>query len=197
VVLIVCFVRLLRPANFKLILFSLYFCILAAQYAEKLAGVMRKILLVTQVASTSRDFERYARSHLHSEMKSPPPMSYYGADVLANFVKEAEGDEDSQYTQSLQGPQSSASQAPVEDYLINPDDRDPLTGSLSSLQRSKIIQILGRWEEPEIAESRQQPISVSALLQFRRALASINTPFPFSGAFGIGKRRNHLVFCFV
>jgi hypothetical protein len=24
-------------------------------------------------------------------MKSPPPMSYYGADVLANFVKEAEG----------------------------------------------------------------------------------------------------------
>jgi hypothetical protein len=173
---------------------SLYF--LVAQYAEKLAGVMRKILLVTQVASTSRDFERYARSRLHSEMKSPPPMSYYGADVLANFVREAEGDEDSQYTPSIQGPQSSASQAPLEDYLINPDDRDPLTGSLSSLQRSKIIQILGRWEEPEIAESRQQPISVSALLQFRRALASINTPFPFSGAFGIGKQPNHLAFLF-
>ena len=123
-------------------------------------------------------------------------MSYYGADVLANFVREAEGDEDSQYTPSLQGPQSSASQAPLEDYLINTDDRDPLTGSLSSLQRSKIIQILGRWEEPEIAESRQQPISVSALLQFRRALASINTPFPFSGAFGIGKQPNHLPFLF-
>jgi hypothetical protein len=173
---------------------SLYF--LAAQYAEKLAVVMRKILLVTQVASTSRDFERYARSHLHSEMKKPPPMSYYGADVLANFVKEAEGDEDSQYTQSLQGPQSATSQAPLEDHLINTDDRDPLTGSLSSLQRSKIIQILGRWEEPEISESRQQPISVGALLQFRRALASINTPFPFSGAFGIGKQPNHLAFLF-
>jgi hypothetical protein len=134
-------------------------------------------------------------------MKKPPPMSYYGADVLANFVKEAEGDEDSQFTQSIQGPQSTTSQAtsraPVEDYLINTDDRDPLTGSLSSLQRSKIIQILGRWEEPEISESRQQPISVGALLQFRRALASINTPFPFSGAFGTGKLPDHLAFCFV
>jgi hypothetical protein len=148
---------------------------------------MRKILLVTQVASTSRDFERYARSRSASEMRSPPPMSCFGADVLEHLV--SEGEEDSQFTPSLQGAQSSVN---LGDYLINPDDRDPLSGSLSSSQRSRIIQILGLFEEPEIAESRQQPISVGALLQFRRALASINTPFPFSGAFGIGKQPNTL-----
>jgi hypothetical protein len=156
---------------------------------------MRKILLITEVASTSRDFEKYVRSHFPSEIKSPTPISCYGADVLENFIREAGGDEDSQFTPSFQGAQPSTSQAHLGDYFINPDDRDPLTGSLSSSQRSKIVEILGRWEEPgPIEESRQQPISVSALLQFRRALASINTAFPFSGAFGIGKQPINIAF---
>jgi hypothetical protein len=32
--------------------------------------------------------------------------------------------------------------------VIDPDDRNPLTGSLNSSQKIRIIQLLGAWEEP-------------------------------------------------
>jgi hypothetical protein len=145
---------------------------------------MKKILLVTKVASLSRDFER---SRIQ---KNKSGYFGIGSHVLENIVRDTEADDESQTTHSNQPGPSSTGFLQVGDYVINPDDRDPLTGSLSASQKMRIVQTLGRWEEPEIADTRDQPISVRALLQFRRALTSINTPFPFSGAFGLGKHRS-------
>lgn len=43
---------------------------------------------------------------------------------------------------------TAARSAPV----VDPDDRHPLTGRLTSTQKNRITQLLGTWEEPTIAE---------------------------------------------
>lgn len=67
---------------------------------------------------------------------------------------------------------------------------DPLTGRLDNLEREKLMQLLGRWEEPTRESSQETSISIAEVLRFRKALTFINDEYPFSYAFGLADTRD-------
>lgn len=67
---------------------------------------------------------------------------------------------------------------------------DPLTGRLDNLEREKVMQLLGRWEEPTRVSSQENTISIAEVLRFRKALTFINDKYPFSYAFGLADTRD-------
>jgi hypothetical protein len=152
----------LRLASFSPILRSQ--CI--AQYADKLAIVMKKILLISQVASLGRDFEKYVGTR-GNNMEAPHVYGLDEMDGLLNYSADdasSDGRSSNIDVRSSGRPSlfrssgrpslfgNSSEGAATEDNVrvIDPDDRNPLTGSLNSYQKSRIVQLLGAWEEPLI-----------------------------------------------
>jgi hypothetical protein len=162
------------------------------RYSDKLASVMKKILLVSEVASLGRDFEKYVLGHTKGSTRAPPSASMFGisGDKLTGFLNSMNDDSSSIGSNSrFRSERSYGTDLNDPDLVIDPEDRHPLTGSLSAGQKTKIIQLLGAWEEPTIAEQSAGRVSVNALLQFRRALACLRTHYPFSGSFGLADTR--------
>jgi hypothetical protein len=118
------------------------------QYSDKLAAVMRKIILISQVSALAKDFERHAR--VYKQRGLPILLS---KDRLENLFGNDE--EDSTALEAL-GTVSHADLETAEGTgttpVIDPEDRHPLTGSLSYSQRLRITQLLGAWEEPQVSE---------------------------------------------
>jgi hypothetical protein len=126
---------------------------------------MSKIILVSQVASLSKDFEKQEHMRRKSGKATTPsdPADFHdeNLDVLLNSMQD---DATSAYT--------GYNSRPVEQIngrVIDSDDRHPLTGSLSSDQRMKIVQLLGAWEEPTIAEQGNVRTTPPVLLFDRTA----------------------------
>lgn len=162
-----------------------------AQYSDKLANVMKKILLVSEVSSLGRIFERQAReSDVNEQRRSTITAETFGLNKERFEVLMSALPDDS----TLGGYAPSEPGAEETRRVIDPDDRHPLTGSLTQNQKSRITQLLGQWEEPNVSDSKtQNRVSVSELLQFRRALEFLNTTYPFSGSFGLADRRETTV----
>jgi hypothetical protein len=126
-----------------------------AQYADKLAIVMRKILLISQVAGLGRDFEEYVVSG-GNEMEAP---HVDGLDKMDGLLDQTAEDS----CRSLGG-RSSIRQKRIDSAheraaldenarVIDPYDRNPLTGFLNSTQKRRIMQLLGAWEEPLVGSN--------------------------------------------
>jgi len=78
-----------------------------------------------------------------------------------------------------------SSAAGTSHRLIDPNRRDPLTGSLHFSEKLKLMQLLEQWEEPERQSHASNEIaSISAVLRFRKALTFIQQRYPFSFDFG-------------
>jgi hypothetical protein len=119
-----------------------------AQYADKLAIVMKKILLISQVASLGRDFEKYAGT-LGNDMDAPHVDGLDGLDGLLNYsADDASLDGRSSARPPPLGNSNERAAMDTKARVIDPNDRNPLTGSLNSSQKIRIIQLLGAWEEP-------------------------------------------------
>jgi hypothetical protein len=174
-------------------------------FADQLAVVMKNILMITEVAVLAKDFER---EHLKREMRirayqqrghtaasaAAAAYSMGMSHKLFDTLDDLELDED---TASQTGGMSTADRSENKGrnvtQIIDPQDRNPWTGLLTYTQQQRIIQLLGAWEEPVIAEKKVENISVSALLQFRRSMACLNTPFYFSASFGVSDTREKCI----
>jgi hypothetical protein len=133
------------------------------RYAEDLARVMKKSLLVSQVANLARDIE------------------LFGID-LNDF-----GLAPDQYTLCEEGSSTGKS-------LRNVEGGNIFTGiNFSASQTVKINELLGAWEEPEIANEKDDSANIGAIIQFRQSLSYLNTAFPFSPAFGPAGSRKECV----
>ena len=166
-------------------------------YADQLASIMQRILLISEVATLAKSFERELRIRgTQLGVSSSTYAANMGAQRDKLFNTFADLDED---TASVQGQDSAVSMTDrSEGYskvtqIIDSADRNPWSGLLSYTQQQRIIQLLGQWEEPIIAENVVEKISVSALLQFRRSMACLNTQFPFSAAFGFADTRENCI----
>jgi hypothetical protein len=145
-------------ASFSPMLCSQYI----AQYAEKLAIVMKKILLISQVASLGRDFEKYVGT-LGKNMDAP---HVDGLESLLNYSADDasfDGRSSNIDGRSTGRAKPSSERAATEEKarVIDPNDRNPLTGSLNSFQKIRIIQLLGAWEEPLVGA--KQTVSVPVM----------------------------------
>ena len=137
-------------------------------FSEQLATLMRKIILISKVASLAKDIERKRLGDFGYEPKSPS-MYGIGRDHLDSMFGNTMDDMSNTNTSN---PRSHTVDDQDETVLIiDPNERHPLTGSLLPHQKAKVQRLLGAWEEPTVAEQQNGPISVDALLQFRRALA--------------------------
>ncbi|KAG7373470.1 mechanosensitive ion channel [Nitzschia inconspicua] len=145
-------------------------------FGAQLAKVMNKMVLVAEVAQLSRRIERsmtmkdYGRD-LPSRMKSIKDLSI-----------NLEEDND-----------SVSSERKTENVVIDTSKRNPLTGSLLSSERMKLLQLLERWEEPERETAAKKHTSISSVLKFRNALTFINNVYPFSYQFGLADTREHCI----
>ena len=166
-------------------------------YADQLASIMQNILMISEVAALAKSFEREMRMRGNRMgVSSSAYVAHMSAqrDKLFNICQDFDDD-----GASALGQGSGISMADRSDgrsnvtQIIDPTDRNPWSGLLSYTQQQRVIQLLGQWEEPIIAEKTVDNISVSALLQFRRSMACLNTQFPFSGAFGLADTRENCI----
>ena len=155
---------------------------------------MKNILMINEVAALAKDFEHEMKIRAHRKGVSG---NQYVAHLKAHRDKlfgifDDVDEEGASNAGGLSTADRSSNRGGV-DYIVDSDDRNPWSGALSNAQQMRIIQLLGAWEEPVIAERKVEYISVSALLQFRRSMACLHTPFPFSGSFGLADTRENCI----
>jgi hypothetical protein len=114
---------------------------------------MMKILLIGQVAALARKLERQFEFYGESLALSPSSEAPVGGFVKDSFARAlASADNDDGSERSVPSP--SEHQAVPQsiggiDCVIDPDEKDRMTGTISQSQKMKIIELLGDWEEPE------------------------------------------------
>lgn len=100
------------------------------------------MILISEVASLGRDFERMGHQFSPAKIKTTFPDWDYGAGNS--------DEEDSTGTRLVRDRPLTSSR----ENLIDGGRRDKLTGSLSPSQKMKIMQLLDFWEEPETVRKR-------------------------------------------
>mmetsp|Transcript_11377 Transcript_11377/g.17454 ORF Transcript_11377/g.17454 Transcript_11377/m.17454 type:complete len:883 (+) Transcript_11377:72-2720(+) len=69
------------------------------------------------------------------------------------------------------------------------EDENAASRSLTLTQRTKITEMVGDWEEPEVESYDSSKIGIGDIIQFSQTLACINNHFPFTYAFGNARTR--------
>jgi hypothetical protein len=144
------------------------------------ANVVRKILLVGEVASLAKDLD-LGMSIEHIQMR---------AAVLA-FNEEANGYKRAADSEEVSGDSTSGLSF---SSIMDKARRDRYTGSITQSQRNELMSLLESWEEPETEKKAKiDDVSISAILQFRQALMIAVNDFPFSMTFGLADTREHCI----
>jgi len=138
------------------------------RYAADLAKLMKKAILVSEVANLANEVKTYelrtSDFGLHTEI----------------YNEEEEGDKPPS-SRKLNGSQS-------QGVLTAMD-----IAALASEQKIRIAELLGEWEEPELAQSEEEAVDIGSIIQFRQSLSYLNTQFPFGVLFGPADTREKCV----
>lgn len=127
-------------------------------YGDQLAAVMQKILLISDVSNFAKKVsvgggQSSARQFMDSEALQSLQFDAHGV-TLADDEASGESSIASGSTKTSRNP----------DKVFDSGRRDALTGSLSSSQKVKVIQLLENWDEPELADKK--PVSINGRLAF-------------------------------
>jgi hypothetical protein len=152
------------------------------RYAEDLTTVMKKSLLIGQVAGLARDKES-----LGYELED------LGLEVGQYEVNDDTNEDDASKTSLNAG---DTVKSPLQNF--GPSTSTGGGGlmqqaTLSSFQKVRINELLGAWEEPDIVNGKDNTAPIGAIIQFRQSLSYLNTPFPFSVAFGSAGNRKECI----
>lgn len=167
------------------------------RYADDLASVMKKALLVGETASLARDLAIGRRSldlSLHGERYLIPPEEEDGdlCQGAADAAETTAGPEPSNF-------EGEASQAESKRSLLGESATGtksvPPTVELPRSLNARIDEILGAWEQPELEKTREENASIGEIIQFRQSLSYLNTNYPFSAVFGRTSTRQECVEC--
>jgi hypothetical protein len=113
---------------------------LTAHFGESLAKVMKKMLLISQVAGLAKEIEKDA---VAMDMTTSAVSETFGwkRENLRGivFVEDETDDATTPLKPSLN----------TAENVIDISRRDPLTGSLHSSEKLKLMQLLEDWEEPD------------------------------------------------
>lgn len=114
--------------------------LLVAHFGESLAKVMKKMLLISQVAGFAKEIEKDSAA---MDITIPVTSEAFGRnrEYLRGIVF-VEDDTDDATTPSKRD-------FKVADNVIDTSRRDPSTGSLHSSEKLKLMQLLEEWEEPD------------------------------------------------
>jgi hypothetical protein len=112
----------------------------SAHFGESLAKVMKKMLLISHVAGLAKEIEKDSAA---MDMAIPAVSEAFGwrREHLRGIVF-VEDDTDEATTPSKPTLNTA-------ENVIDTSRRDPLTGSLHSSEKLKLMQLLEEWEEPD------------------------------------------------
>jgi hypothetical protein len=130
---------------------KLIFILISVNYASDLAKVMKKIILLSKVAHLAKGVEEeyVFESRTHKVHQTRALSSGVTSERFAYLVNDARfDDDDGSGSESLSNEHTVVEESP---YVIDPDERDQLTGAITDAQRIKVNKLLGAWEEPEKA----------------------------------------------
>lgn len=157
------------------------------RYGDDLAKVMKKSVLIGQVATLARDIE-----------KSNIDLCDFGVVDSSQYVLDETAS--GQSTRNLS----------ADDGMRG----NILAGMDLSSRRARVAELLGEWDEPEMLgkkavsrytvhgsrTSRYSPLAlqqdhgnIGAIIQFRQSLTYLNSSMPFSVAFGLASTREECV----
>ena len=110
---------------------------------------MKKILLLSQVAALAREIER--QQILYGEdadlLQSRAVVGLNGP-KLEGIVRYADDEEDESTISAKDSTSTRLNLPSVPAHtglIIDPGERDPITGGISQSQRSKIVELFGNW----------------------------------------------------
>mmetsp|Transcript_31570 Transcript_31570/g.76534 ORF Transcript_31570/g.76534 Transcript_31570/m.76534 type:complete len:1185 (-) Transcript_31570:186-3740(-) len=163
-----------------------------AAYSERLSQVMNEMLIIGELARfgeaiEERKWDRKSYSYSMSDERLHQLLA--AAD---------EGGLDDGMAYSVDDKTVSANISEIDEMqpIVNPEDIDKYTGLLGAEQHRRVTEMLGRWEEPKRGGATMNEVaSVGAVMQFRRALAHMDTDTPFGGPFGVCDTREACVAC--
>lgn len=148
-----------------------------SNYAEDLAKIVKKLIILSDVGALGRKFLiESLENNVQGSSSKAPSIARFGItrDEFDNMVR----------SHAQQPPEDGESSlGSDESYqggrLINPVDVDQ-DGDISHSQQTKIDELLGAWEEPEESMAMEEDISISGILQFRHSLSYLESRFMFS-----------------
>jgi len=154
------------------------------QYSDKLAAIMRKILLISEVAYLSRDIAIVAKKKGERGLLTSSIISRDNLEGLLLNADETENSTDSprNYRSDRSAVMTTnARTAPV----VDAEDRSSLTGKLNQAQKARIVQLLGAWEEPSTTEIVD--VRMSFLSRWRIPFFSLASFYSFFSGSGVCK----------
>jgi hypothetical protein len=119
----------------------------SAHFGESLAEVMKKMLLISQIAGLAKEIEKDSAA---TDMTIRVASEAFGwnRESLRGVVF-VDDDTDDATTRSKRSLNTA-------EKVIDTSRRDPLTGSLHSSEKLKLRQLLEQWEEPDRRDDRDR-----------------------------------------
>jgi hypothetical protein len=119
----------------------------SAHFGESLAEVMKKMLLISQIAGLAKEIEKDSAA---TDMTIRVTSEAFGwnRESLRGVVF-VDDDTDDATTRSKRSLNTA-------EKVIDTSRRDPLTGSLHSSEKLKLRQLLEQWEEPDRRDDRDR-----------------------------------------
>jgi Mechanosensitive ion channel len=154
---------------------------MAGRFAQDLSKILRKALLIGQVAGLALDIEKYKVRTTSITLEQ--------SELYDRALEETSEDAD-KADASASGNVGGTTSAVIDNAEAhNTISGADITGSI----RVKIDEALGAWEDPDIDEQRDEDVPISSIIQFRQSLSYLNSAFPFGVAFGQATTREHMV----
>jgi hypothetical protein len=114
----------------------------SARFSESLADVLKKMLLISQVAGLAKEIEK---DSVAMDQTSPDSLEAFGYQNREN-LRGVVFDED--FTSTAFSPNEESPTTDTEKE-IDTSKRCPLTGKLHASEKLKLMQLLDQWEEPD------------------------------------------------
>ena len=149
-------------------------------YADELTSVVKKALLLCEVATLARDF--YYDTNGGAGRKFG--MSKEALSVILHKSLPASIDNDDLEAAERQSLVDGNDDIYNGGLIVNTRQTDLLRGHLDQSQRTRIIELLGAWEEPEAEGDVHENVTISSILQFRNSLSLLDSDFMFGIAWG-------------
>ncbi|VEU37451.1 unnamed protein product [Pseudo-nitzschia multistriata] len=189
-------------------------------YAEELARLMKKILLISEVSNlaiqlelekeddddlSDPDEDKIRDGNANLEGWAGRQARIAGIETAAEIIKQdidkEEGVDDIDHD-DLHVDSSIASRTNVTSntdttkhkLFVSNREKEFVKGFLlGQSQKRRIERLLGTWEEPERERILTESVSIGAILQFRQSLSKLDSKYPFSYSFGKANMRDHCV----
>lgn len=163
-----------------------------AHYSSELDRLLAKMLLISQVSSLAREIDNQIYSGDVGHRLSYPmkAVAFKSADETDS---EGPDDIDSPARETTMHQGFGKSLLDVTGRFGSTTGASRRSSLLSSSARNELMHLLEDWEEPDYKSNSRKRASITDILQFRQAIATMDDRYPFTPAFGLAQTRRTCV----